>query len=69
MKQETNRSFDVINLVSGGLLGEYNSTYENVKTILIKATAVDKSSNAKTYDKFMNDAEHELQKMINLLRN
>ena len=66
MKQETNNSFDVINLMTEGLLKKYKRTYENVKTILNKAAAVDKSSNAKTYDKFMNDVEHELQKMINL---
>lgn len=66
MKQETNSSFDVINLVSGGLLEEYYRTYENVKTLLNKVTIVNKSSNAKTYDKFMNDAVHELGKMINL---
>lgn len=64
MEQETRSSFDIFNLESNGKLGEYKLLYENVIDLLNKTKAVDKSLDASSYTKSLNDAKNELDNLV-----
>jgi hypothetical protein len=64
MEQETSSSYDICNLVSSGILGEYKLLYEKVVDLLNKTNAVDKSLDSYIYTKYLSDAKNELDNLV-----
>lgn len=63
MEQETNSNFYIRNLVSGGILGEYRLSYENVVKLLNEAKAVDKKVDSNTYTQYLVETRGALKKL------
>ena len=64
MEQETNSSFDICNLLSGGILGEFNLLFDNVVKLLNEAKALDKNKEPLKYAQSLLNTKKELEKLI-----
>lgn len=64
MEQETNLNFDICNHLSGGILGEFNSLFDNVVKLLNETKAVDKNKEPLKYEQSLLNTKKELEKLI-----
>lgn len=63
MEQETNLSFDIRNIVSGGILGEYRLSYEKVVKLLYETKATDKKVDSNTYTQYLVETREALKEL------